>query len=296
MENGVDRMAELRMQQEPAKAMTASDFERLSRFIYAHCGIKMPQVKKTMLESRLQKRLRALQVATFRDYCRYLFDTPGGADELPHMIDAVTTNKTDFFREPVHFSFLAETALPEYMEAAADHARPPFAVWSAGCSSGEEPYTLGIVLSEFAGRNPGFRYAITATDISTRVLDKAKAGIYDEHQVEMIPLALKQRYFLRSKDRARGQVRATPALRANIAFQRLNLMSERYPIAEASLDALFCRNVIIYFDRETQGALLGRLCRYLRKGGYLFLGHSETVHGFDLPLSRMASTIYRKAV
>ncbi len=274
--------------------MTAADFERLSRFIYTHCGIKMPPVKKTMLESRLQKRLRLLGVATFRDYCDFLFNSPDGSHELVHMIDAVTTNKTDFFREPVHFSFLAETILPEFTREGPYGVRAPFTAWSAGCSSGEEPYTLAIVMSEFAQQNPGFRFTITATDISTRVLDKAKAGIYDESQVSMIPLSLKQKYFLRSKDRKKTQVRVIPNLRSLVAFQRLNLMDERYMIRQESADVIFCRNVIIYFDRDTQGSLLGRLCRYLRTGGHLFLGHSETVHGFNLPLVRMASTIYRK--
>jgi chemotaxis protein methyltransferase CheR len=274
--------------------MTAADFELLSTFIYNHCGIKMPPVKKTMLEARLQKRLRMRGARSFRDYCDMLFQSPDGSNELVHLIDAVTTNKTDFFREPVHFAFLTDTALPEFMDSCNPAARPPFMVWSAACSSGEEPYTLAIVLDEFECRNPGFKYAITATDISTRVLDKACTGIYDESQISMIPLLQKQRYFLRSRERKRGEVRVVPELRSRVLFQRLNLMDEKYPLRMDSIDALFCRNVIIYFDRPTQDALLVRLCRYIRKGGYLFLGHSENVHGFDLPLVRVTSTIYRK--
>jgi chemotaxis protein methyltransferase CheR len=289
-------MSESRTYVDTTHKMTAQDFERLSRFIYGHCGIKMPPVKKTMLESRLQKRLRILNVASFRDYCDLLFKSPDGSSELVHMIDAVTTNKTDFFREPVHFTFLTETVLPEFMQDGDSFMRAPFSVWSAACSSGEEPYTLALVMSEFGRENPGFKFTITATDISTKVLDKARAGIYDENQISMIPLSLKQKYFLRSKDRAKGQVRVVPELRSLVAFQRLNLMDDAYPVREASLDAIFCRNVIIYFDRQTQCALLDRLCRYIKKDGYLFLGHSETVHGFDLPLVRTSSTIYRKVV
>ncbi len=276
--------------------MTAADFERLSSFVYSHCGIKMPLAKKTMLEARLQKRLRTTGVATFHEYCDLLFNTPEGSSELVHMIDAVTTNKTDFFREPVHFSFLSETVFPAFMNNDDRHSRRPLTVWSAGCSSGEEPYTLAIVLAEFAVQNPGFRFTVMATDISTRVLDKAQDGIYDEHQISMIPLALKKKYFLRSKNPNKEQVRVAPQLRTLVSFQRLNLMDERYMIREGSFDVIFCRNVIIYFDRNTQGALLTRLCRYIRNDGYLFLGHSETVHGFDLPLERMASTIYRKVL
>jgi len=288
-------MSESKAYLETTHKMTRADFERLSAFINNHCGIKMPPAKKSMLEARLQKRLRIRGVRSFFDYCNLLFQSTDGGEELVHMIDSVTTNKTDFFREPVHFDFLTERALPEFMDSLKPAARPPFTVWSAACSSGEEPYTLAIVLSEFESRNPGgFKYAITATDISTRVLDMARAGVYDEGQISMIPLSRKQKYFLRSRDRAKGQVRVVPELRARIMFQRLNLMDDRYPVRTESVDALFCRNVIIYFDRPTQGALLDRLCRYVRKDGHIFLGHSETVHGFDLPLVRVTSTIYRK--
>jgi chemotaxis protein methyltransferase CheR len=287
-------MGESQTYSEGIKALSRQDFERLSRFISEHCGIKMPPAKKTLLESRLQKRLRTVGTPSFREYCDYLFENPDGMSELVHMIDAVTTNKTDFFREPVHFTFLSETVLPEFVRNQGIAGDQRFAVWSAGCSSGEEPYTLAIVLSEFAAHNPGFQFTIMATDISTKVLDKARNGIYDEDQIAMIPYALKQKYFMRSKDREKNLVRVVPALRSLIRFQRLNLMDERFPVPEASLDAIFCRNVMIYFERNTQNKLLGRLCRYLKTGEHLFLGHSETVHGFELPLLRIASTIYRK--
>jgi chemotaxis protein methyltransferase CheR len=287
-------MSESQTLLDKARKMTSQDFERLSHFIYGHCGIKMPSVKRSMLESRLQKRLKLLKVSSFRDYCDLLFKSPDGSHELVHMIDAVTTNKTDFFREPVHFSFLSETVLPEFMQGGDSPMRAPFTVWSSACSSGEEPYTLAIVMSEFERQNPGFKFKIMATDISTKVLDKAKTGIYDESLISMIPVSLRQKYFLRSKDRSKGQVRVVSELRSSVEFQRLNLMEAKYPLRERSLDAIFCRNVIIYFDRPTQGALLERLCRYIKRDGYLFLGHSETVHGFDLPLTRMSSTIYRK--
>ena len=286
-------MSERQIYSESTKIMSARDFEQLSGFIKAHCGIKMPPAKKTLLESRLQKRLRTLGFESFHKYCEFLFADLEGANEIVLMIDAVTTNKTDFFREPVHFSFLTERILPEFFRDRGQESGKPFTVWSAGCSSGEEPYTLAIVLSEFAAKNPGFQFIIMATDISTKVLDKARLGIYDEVQVAMIPSALKKKYFMRSKDRDRGLVRVLPALRSTIQFQRLNLMDEYYAIPEASIDALFCRNVMIYFDRGTQNKLLERFCRYLKMGEHLFLGHSETVQGFNLPLVRMASTIYR---
>ena len=276
-----------------AKTMSPKEFDRLSEFIIEHCGIKMPPAKKIMLESRLQKRLRSLGMVSFREYCEFLFKSPEGNGEFVHMIDAVTTNKTDFFREPVHFQFLMETALPEFQAESAVGNRKKFIVWSAGCSSGEEPYTLAMVLNEYASQHPDFQHSILATDISTRVLEKARAGIYDQHLVEGVPYSLKQKYFLRSKDREKKLVRVVPELRSCVSFQRVNLMDEHLIIPEKA-DALFCRNVIIYFERATQCELLSRLCRCLKTGGYLFLGHSETVHGFDLPLVRIASTIYRK--
>jgi chemotaxis protein methyltransferase CheR len=286
-------MQENKLYKNSVKAMSQKEFERLSEFIVNLCGIKMPPVKKVMLESRLQKRLRALGVASFREYCDFVLGSEDGGGELVHMIDVVTTNKTDFFREPVHFQFLAESVLPEFMSEAAGVFKKKFAVWSAGCSSGEEPYTIAIVLDEFASLNPEFQYSIFATDISTRVLDKAREGIYDEQLVNNIPMSLKQKYFLRSKNRDQRQVRIIPELRSRIVYQRLNLMDEHIVLSEP-MDAIFCRNVIIYFERATQCRLLNRLCRLLCAGGYLFLGHSETIHGFDLPLARISSTIYRK--
>ncbi len=287
-------MTNSRLYNDTVKTMSPRDFDRLSEFIMSHCGIKMPPAKKIMLESRLQKRLRCLGIPSFSDYCEFLFESPEGANELVHMIDAVTTNKTDFFREPVHFQFMTETALPEFMaEGTNGGVRKKYVVWSAGCSTGEEPYTLAMVLGEFASLSPGFTYSILATDISTRVLEKARLGVYDQHLVEGIPIALRQKYFLRSKDRDKRLVRVVPALRSAISFQRVNLMDEAVVVSE-EVEAIFCRNVIIYFERPTQYSLLSRLCRYLKTGGYLFLGHSETVHGFDLPLVRIASTIYQK--
>jgi chemotaxis protein methyltransferase CheR len=252
----------------------------------------MLPVKKIMLEARLQKRLRSLRIATFRDYCEHLFNSPEGGRELTHMIDTVTTNKTDFFREPAHFQHLAEAILPEFT-AEERWSGKPFTVWSAGCSTGEEPYTLAMVLNEFAAQNKDLRFSILATDISTKALDKAKIGIYEQDRVETVPPHLRQKYLLRSKDRSKRLVRIVPELRSAVCFQRVNLMDEALVLPEPA-DAIFCRNVIIYFERGTQEEILDRLCRSLKNGGHLFLGHSETVHGFDLSIVRVTSTVYRK--
>jgi chemotaxis protein methyltransferase CheR len=286
-------MDDKRVGDRTVKPMTAEEFGRFSEFISSHCGIKMPPAKKVMLEARLQKRLRCLRMGSYREYFDYLSRDAGGG-ELVRMIDAVTTNKTDFFREPAHFDYLVRHVLPQHVDTPPGVRPPRFVLWSAGCSTGEEPYTLAMVLAEFASRNPSFSFSLLATDISTRVLDHAREGIYDRERVAPVPPAFKQKYLLRSKDPGKGLVRIVPLLRAAVQFHRLNLMDEQYSFAEP-FDMIFCRNVIIYFDRRTQERLVARFCRCLKSGGYLFLGHSETVYGFDVPLERVVSTVYRKA-
>ena len=264
--------------------MSWPDFVRLKEFIYSECGIKITDAKKTMLEARLHKRLRKLGIASFSLYCDYLFSNEGRRQELAEMIDQVTTNKTDFFREPSHFAYLKEKALPDLLRS-----RRSVVVWSAGCSTGEEPYTLAMVLNE-----SGCRFAILATDISTRVLEKAGSAVYDAESVADIPPALQKKYLLVSRDRERGLFRVVPELREKVTFRRLNLIDDDYGLG-APVDVIFCRNVLIYFDKQTQARLLQKLCRCLSPRGYVFLGHSETLFGVDVPLVRMAPTVYRKA-
>lgn len=279
-----------------AEVMSEKVFSRLSTFIYAECGIKMPPSKKTMLEGRLRKRLRMLGMDSFTDYCDYLFSPKGMPAECVPMIDVVTTNKTDFFREPNHFDYLSEAALPELMRLHGSKRKPRLNLWSSACSTGEEPFTLAMVLSEFAEGYPELHFSILATDISTRVLEKAKRGIYEHDRVEPIPVALRKKYLLRGKDQNKGIVRIVPDVMAHVVFKRLNLMEENYRVSKP-MDVIFCRNVLIYFDRETQEKILNQLCRHLIPGGYLFVGHSETLHGLDVPRVHVAkggSSVYRK--
>ncbi len=273
--------------------LSQRDFCRLSAFVHERFGIKLPPSKKTMLEARLRRRLRALEMKSYDDYCDYLFGPAGQEEEVVRMIDLVTTNKTDFFREPAHFDFLQRSCLPELCDAGRGGAFRTLTVWSAGCSTGEEPYTLAMVLSGYAESRPGLRFSIVATDLSTRVLEKAALGIYEEEKVAPVPPDMKRKYLLRSKDRSRGLVRVAPAVRSLVTFRRLNLMDEDFGIREP-VDVIFCRNVIIYFDKATQEALVNRFARQLAPGGYLFLGHSETLCGMDAPLVQMAPTVYRK--
>jgi len=279
----------------PRLPATLSDreFQRFSGFIYDNIGIKMPPVKKTMLEARLQKRLKATSIASFEEYSDYVFNREGRATELIHMIDVVTTNKTDFFREPVHFDYMVKTALPAILQARGDVLRDPVRVWSAGCSTGEEPYTLAMVLSEFADGRPGFRAAITASDISSQVLQTAKTAIYPEERTDPIPLNLKKKYLMRSREKSRSLVRISPKLRSLVTFRRINFMDDDFGISE-KMDIIFCRNVVIYFDKQTQQTLMRKFHRQLRPGGFLFIGHSETLSGLDVDFKPVASTVYRK--
>lgn len=279
----------------PRLPATLSDreFKNFSAFIYDSVGIKMPPAKKTMLEARLQKRLKANSIASFEEYSNYVFSNEGRASELIHMIDVVTTNKTDFFREPAHFEYMVKTALPNILKARGDVLRDPVRIWSAGCSTGEEPYTLAMVLSEFAVGRPDFRAAITASDICTQVLQTAKTGIYPEERTDPIPLNLKKKYLTRSREKSKSLVRICPQLRSMVSFRRLNFMDDDFGMAE-KMDIIFCRNVVIYFDKPTQQTLMKKFYKQLKPGGYLFIGHSETLSGLDVDFKAVASTVYRK--
>jgi chemotaxis protein methyltransferase CheR len=272
------------------RSLTEDDFNQLSQFIYDELGIKMPPAKKTMLEARLQKRLRVLDMSSFRDYCDYLFSKEGLEEEIVPMIDLVTTNKTDFFREPEHFDYLISRVLPEWEQK---HEGKKLMVWSAGCSTGEEPYTLAMVLSEFAESRPGFTFEIIATDISTRVLEKARLAIYNEDRVIPVPTILKKRYLLRSKDKENPRVRIVPELRDKVRFRRLNFMDGDFGMRER-MDIIFCRNVIIYFDRQTQERLLNHFYLHMAPGAHIFMGHSETLSGLNVPLTAVHPTVYKK--
>ncbi len=274
--------------------MSVQDFGRLSEFINSRCGIKLPPAKKTMLEGRLRKRLRSLGMDNFADYCDYLFSPQGLDDECIHMVDMVTTNKTDFFREPQHFHILMQRVLPELThDLGWGRREAPLKVWSAGCSTGEEPYTLAMFLSEYSGAHPSLHFSILGTDISTKVLDMARLAIYEHEAIEPVPMAWRKKYLLRSKNKEKVLVRMAPEVRKLVKFRHLNFMEENYGIREPQA-IVFCRNVLIYFERGTQLAVLRRICRHLLPGGYLFVGHSETMHGLDLPLVQSAPTVYRK--
>lgn len=275
--------------------MSDQEFRRFSSLIYQVCGIKMPPSKKNMLEARLQKRLRVLSLTSFRQYADLLFSEEGLEKELPSLINVVTTNKTDFFREPAHYNFMVEKALPDILKTGYRGISRIIHIWSAGCSTGEEPYTLAIILAEYAAKWPQMHFSILATDISTSVLEKARLGIYSEQNIAAVPPQLRRKYFLKSKDKSKSLVRVIPELRRLVTFSHLNFMDDNFGVSRTQ-DMIFCRNVTIYFDKQTQKQVLGKICNHLVPGGYLFLGHSETLSGLDMALVQVASTVYQKPV
>lgn len=268
------------------------DFRRLGSYVEEVCGIRIPEGKQVMVEVRLRHRLRALGLRSFSDYCERLLSPSTGPEELPFFIDEITTNKTDFFREDFHFQYLTKHALPD-LETRGAGSHHPLSAWSAACSSGEEPYTLAMVLTEASQERPGFRFRILGTDICNEVLSVAKRAVYEESRIDPVPRGLRAKYFMRSRDRDQPLVRVVPALRSTVSLRRLNLLDADYDIAEP-MDIVFCRNVLIYFSHDTQVQVCRRLCHQLRPGGYLFMGHSETINGMNLPVTQVVPTIYQK--
>lgn len=275
-------------------SMSDGDFNRFRGLIYKQCGINLTSVKRTMLASRLRKRLRSLGIGSFSEYYHYVSGTKGGSDELVHMLDAVSTNKTDFFREPRHFDYLMKEALPRMCRSGWWRPGRRLNVWSAGCSSGEEPYTIAMVAADFASHHRVGEFSILASDISTRVLEKARKGIYPDNAVEPVPAVLKRKYLMRGKGSQKGYCRVVPELRSTLQFQRINLNGSRHFGIRTPMDMIFCRNVIIYFDRDTQKKLFEKFYEQLVPGGYLFIGHSETLHGINDRFKAVAVATYRK--
>jgi len=268
--------------------LSEQDFRKLKDLIEAACGIRMPPSKRTMLAARLRKRLMRLGISSYGEYYAYLLSREGKEREFAAMIDAVTTNKTDFFREPQHFELLSRRILPELRAKLSRRVE----VWSAGCASGQEPYTLAMVLEEFRREHPGFDYALLGTDICTAALSAAMQGVYPDEYLEPVPAHLKRRYLMRGKGRYQGFHRVVPELRAKVTFRRLNFMDRDYGI-DRKMDIIFCRNVIIYFDRATQKRLFDKFRRQFAPGGYLFTGHSESIEGVAPGLERIATAVYR---
>ena len=262
--------------------LTTEQFDRISETMMTVAGIRLPPGKETLVRSRLSKRLRALGLTGFEAYLEHI-DGDGSGAELAEMVDALTTNKTSFFRESAHFDFLAERVLPEL------NGRSELKVWSAGCASGEEPYTLAMVLAEHLPEPLDRNARILATDISGHSLAVARAGIYGSGLVESVPQPLRRKYLERRSD---GRYGVKASLKEMTRFARLNLMGD-WPM-RGPFDAVFCRNVMIYFDRETREELVARFHGLIREGGYLFVGHSESLTGLTHEFQYVQPAVYRR--
>lgn len=270
--------------------MNPETFETFKAFIETNLGIKIPLSKKLMLESRLSKRLRALSMSTYEEYCEFVFGPEGFSGEIQQLIDVVTTNETEFFREYPHFECLEKAVLPNLI---IEKSLPELNVWSVAAASGQEAYSLAMMMEDFGRNRKNFNYRILATDISQKVLKIAETGIYTQHQAVKIPERYQKLYCLRSRDNEKKTIRIKPEIRGRVLFRQLNLMDSEYQIKK-KYHIIFCRNVFIYFDRQTQQNVLGRLFTKLAPGGYLFMGHSENIGSSQLELESIASAVYRK--
>lgn len=273
--------------------LTAEEFARFSRLIYDRSGIKLNDTKVMMLSARLLNRLNALRFSSYGEYLEYVLSKEGQQREMPHLIDVVSTNKTDFFRGQDHFDFLSRHIAPFWHGRARERGGGVMRLWSAACSTGEEPFSMAMVLREFQLQNQGFEFAVLATDISTRVLEAATTAIYSDDRLEPVPQAFRERYFMRGKGEHEGVHRIVPELRKVVRFQHLNFLQQEYDIDEP-LDVIFCRNVMIYFDSQTQRTIFRRMCRHLRNGGFFFVGHSETLMTLREDMVRHGPSIYQK--
>lgn len=274
--------------------LSAHDYQRISDLISNEVGIKLPPAKRLMVEGRLRKRIRALGLATFNDYCTYLFKNDGLASERVHLINAVTTNKTDFFREPEHFSCMEQRLVPDLLELRRNERQPLLKVWSAASSTGAEAYTIAMVLADIAAQRRDFRFAVLGTDISTSVLSQGQRAVYPAEMIAPVPQAKQSRYIMFArKPGIRQEVRIAPELRRLVRFARLNLMDSSYPF-DTDVDIIFLRNVLIYFEKSDQEAVISRLIKHLRPGGYLILGHSESMIGTSITMRQVAPAVFQK--
>ncbi len=260
-------------------------FDKISQLVYQVAGINLPHTKIGLVKSRLMKRLRTLDIDSFENYIKYVNEDTTGR-ELTNMIDIITTNKTDFFRELQHFNFLRDHIIPTF------HKDRPVRIWSAGCSVGAEPYTIAIVLAEAISDLSRYDIKILATDISTEVLKIAKAGEYEEGILEGLAANLLKKYFIRQTDNSHVTFQANNTIRSLIKFANLNLMGD-WPM-KGPFDLIFCRNVMIYFDKETRQVLVERFYKLLANGGYFFVGHSESLTTSSHNFKYIQPAVYQK--
>ncbi len=274
-------------------ALSERDFMRIAGIVSEHTGIKLPATKRVMVEGRLRRRAWLAGFTTVGDYCDYLFEKGGMEREFQHVVDVVTTNKTDFFREANHFRILEERIVPELVAQGGGARR--IKLWSAASSNGAEAYTIAMVMAELARRYRGLHHAILGTDISTAMLESARRAIYPRAMLAPVSPELQRRYVMFDNGVGdAGRARIVPELRKQCNFRQMNLMDETYPV-DRDVDVIFVRNVLIYFEAVVQDAVVARLWSHLRPGGYLMLGHSESMIGSRIGLPQVASAVFQKA-
>lgn len=272
--------------------LTDSEFNELVRIIYDKTRIQMSEHKRALVTSRISKRIRALNMSSFKEYMDYLKGAPD--EEVTNFINAVTTNKTDFFRENKHFEYMKTTFLPNWEKSYKEGKVNNLRIWSAACSTGEEPYTIAMTLHDYFGeRFNHYDIKILASDIDTNVLSHACAGIYKEETVETIQTNTLKKYFLKGTGNNAGLYKVKNILQKCISFRQLNFKDEDFDI-HTKFDLIFCRNVIIYFDKEFQKELFNKFYRYMKEDSYVFIGHSETLFGISDLFKYISSNIYKK--
>jgi len=270
------------------------EFALFQKLIYREAGIHLVPAKKALLEARLTRRLRELGLTTFEAYYRHILEVDHG-DELAVLLDRISTNETHFFREPKQFEFLENEVFPAWKErhrsaGGTQHIR----VWSAACSSGEEPYSLAMILLDHFPQSSGWKFEILATDISTRVLGTGSAAVWPITKASEIPRPYLKKYMLKGTGEQSGHMKAGAELRAVVRFERLNLNDDEYPV-QGNLDLIFCRNVLIYFDNRSRARVIQRLVDRLAPNGFLFVGHAESLTGVSDRVRYVVPTIYTTA-
>jgi len=274
------------------KELTDSDFRLFRDLIYEQSGISLSEAKKELLRTRLRARLEKEGFKSYKEYYSYVVADDTGNAMVP-LLNNISTNLTSFYREVIHFDFLNKI-MPGWIAGKEKSGDRTFRVWSAGCSTGEEPYTLAFTMLGHLGDRLGeWSVKILATDIATDVLQKAVEGIYDMHRLKDIPPAVQRKYFKPMRNEKNGFARIAREVRDLVTFRRLNLMRNEFPFKNR-FDFIFCRNVMIYFDKPTQRLLVQKFHRYIKPGGYLFIGHSESLNGLEHGFKYIQPTIYRK--
>jgi chemotaxis protein methyltransferase CheR len=274
-------------------SLSRKDHKLVADYIERTAGIQLPASKVSLIEGRLRKRQRQTGHASLHEYINVVLNSDEGEQERLHLLDAITTNKTDFYREPDHFQTLRkhvlETLAPLYKQG----WKQPLRIWSAGCSSGEEPYTLAIEMMELRRELPGLQFTIHATDISDSCLIKARKATYAHNRVDPVPLVLRKRYFLRSRDKGKDLVCMGPELKDKVNFGVFNLLTDAYKF-QPRFDIIFCRNVMIYFNNEDRNQIIDRFSHSLKPGGLLFIGHAETIADRSSNFKQVVPTVYQK--